>query len=551
MPKSDKKKLPQSPEIVQEFLEEEVVKTYRGEFYRFNGAFYEPVSKGAFRHSIAKFIQDRFGNSATTNRMVTECVGLVADLTHLEIKSQPTWLGDPTGEIASVLVVENGVLDLSPMYDGGEPRLIPYTPELFATAKSDLTYDPDATCPKFENFLEWFTCGDGGLVLLLLQYMAYTLLRRLNLQRFMVLTGSGSNGKSVFLKVLQKLVGAANCSALGIERLGGRFNLAALSDKSINIAADANEITKVAEGNLKMLVDGSELTFERKHQDPYNAVCYTTLIFAANVFPRIRDRTDGFWRRLLVVLCTARVAGGDVRREIEETFNMAGVLNRVLGAGTKLVSDGDFTVPQCVIDATEAERFEANPTMRFFRDNLVEDKDAFSVSTALYHQYASWCDSFGYMALAENNFGKELRLYFRSQMKTGVVRHGKSKSKPRENGYWGFAFAVHGPDDYLERLAERRAFAAEKAAERAEQEARCKNDRESRRKVIASQQAAGVLQSNDNQPDASIRDAFNNRQQAETVAIGGTTKDPADEIRDALADHSFTDGGEQKGASDV
>ncbi|MCO8121322.1 phage/plasmid primase, P4 family [Stieleria sp. TO1_6] len=472
MPKLNKKDQPKSPEIVREFLERHIVTSYRGEFHLYNGKFYELMSKGSFRSLVATFIVGRFGSDAATHRMTTECVGLLADLTHLEIKSQPTWLSDASGEIASVLVVDNGVLDASPMYDGGDPRLVPHTPDLFATSKTELTYEPKAKCSKFDEFLDWFACGDSGLVLLILQFMAYVVLRRLDLQRFVVLRGSGSNGKSVLLKTLQHLAGALNCSALSIERLGGRFNLAALTDKSVNVAADANEITKVAEGNLKMLVDGSELTFERKHQDPYNAVCFTRLIFACNVFPRFRDRSDGLWRRLLVIPCIARVTGGDVRRGIEQTFNMAGVLNRVLEAGAKLIADGDFSIPQCVIDANDRERFEANPAMTFLREHLVEEAEAFCGTDELYAVYGSWCESCGYKPLHKINFGKEVAAFSRQLVAAGLARTGKSKDRPRRNGYWGYALAPYGKDDYVDQRNLQRQQAIKDTAKSAEREAR-------------------------------------------------------------------------------
>ncbi|WP_430451930.1 DNA primase family protein [Rhodopirellula europaea] len=472
MPTKTEKNKPRSPEVVREFLGEQHIEHYRGDFYRFNGMFYEQLSKGAFRHLVGNFIVDRFGSDNATHKMITECVGLLADLTHLEIKSQPVWLSDPSRELASVLVLDNGVLDASPMYDGGEPRLIPHTPDLFATAKSGFSYDQKAKCSRFDKFMDWFACGDAGLVLLLLQFMAYAVLRRLDLQRFIVLKGGGSNGKSVLLKVFRTLVGALNCSALSIERLGGKFNLASLSDKSVNIAADANEITKVAEGNLKMLTDGSELTFERKYQEPYTAACYTRLIFACNVFPRFRDRTDGIWRRLLAIACNARVTGGDVRRGIEDTFEMAAVLNRVLEAGAKLIADGDFSVPQCVIDATARERLEANPAMSFLKEHLVEEVDAFCGNKELYALYRSWCETCGYKPLQDNNFGKELAAFVTPRVVEGLAKAGKSKERPRRNGYWGFAPAPYGKDDYLEQREQQRQRASKEAAGRAERAAR-------------------------------------------------------------------------------
>lgn len=512
MPNLKNKDQPKSPEIVRELLGENCIKHYRGDCYRYDGKIYERLSNRAFRNLVAKFIVERFGSDAATHRMVTECVGLLADLTHLEIKSQPTWLSDPSEEIASVLVLNNGVLDVSLMYDGGEPRLLPHTSDLFATTRSSFRYEPEAKCSRFDQFMDWFACGDAGLVMLLLQFMAYTILRRLDLQRCLFLTGIGSNGKTTHLNTYELLIGGEdNCSNLGIDRLGGRFNLASLTDVAVNIAGDANEVTKVAEGNLKMLVDGSKMTFERKNKDPYSAACFARLIFACNVFPRFRDRSDGIWRRLLVVPCLARVAEGDKRPGLENTFDMAGVLNRVLEAGAKLIADGDFSIPQSVIDATNRERLEANPAMTFLQEHLVEDADAFCGTDELYALYGSWCDSSGYKPLHRNNFGKEMASFSRPHMAVGLARPGKSKERPRRNGYWGFALAAYGKDDYLEQRERQQQQASKDAAEQAKRAA----------------QHAKVVES-----------------------MGNEDLDAINEIRDMVGEDSLDDDSKQKGASD-
>ena len=506
--------------------------------------------KGSFRKLVADFIVGCFGSDAATRRMISECVGLLADLTHLEIMSQPARLGDdPSEEIASVLVLNDGNLDLSLMYEGGEPQLVPHSRDLFATAKSEFTYDPEAKCSRFDDFMNWFACGDSGLVLLMLQFMAYALLRRLDLQRFVVLTGNGSNGKSVLLRVIQKLVGHANCSALSIERLGGRFNLASLSDKSVNIAADANEITKVAEGNLKMLVDGSEITYERKHQDPYSSVCYTRLIFACNVFPRFRDRSDGIWRRLLVVPCDAQVTGGDVHRCIEDTFDMSAVLNRVLEAGAKLIADGDFSVPRRVVDATNAERNDANPTVQFLNDRIVVEPDGFLAFENLYRHYSDWCENFGYKALAENNFGKEFRKYFNGKIVSGEVRHGKSKTRPRLNGYWGLSNAPNGPDEYFEAKEDRRQREIQEEHKRLEREAKREASRLAATKRIEEQQAKGILQPNKHRVNQRMIDGDDQASKERLDPPLPVDKSIMDEIADALGESESDEGTDHGEAS--
>ena len=76
-----------------------------------------------------------------------------------------------------------------------------------------VAYDPNATAPRFKQFLgEVFEgCEDTEeRSLLILEFIGYSLQTNCNLERFIILIGSGANGKSVLLSILEKLLGIAN-----------------------------------------------------------------------------------------------------------------------------------------------------------------------------------------------------------------------------------------------------------------------------------------------------------------------------------------------------
>ena len=60
-------------------------------------------------------------------------------------------------------------------------------------------------------------------------------------------TRRGSNGKSVYLHVLRHLLGVNSVSAVPLERLGARFQTAALMGRRANLAVDVHELTKLHE----------------------------------------------------------------------------------------------------------------------------------------------------------------------------------------------------------------------------------------------------------------------------------------------------------------
>ena len=67
-----------------------------------------------------------------------------------------------TGEsVGDCLPVANGVLDLQPMYPGGEPKLLPHDPALFVIGQTSYPYDPAAEAPLFSRFIDWMVAGDA------------------------------------------------------------------------------------------------------------------------------------------------------------------------------------------------------------------------------------------------------------------------------------------------------------------------------------------------------------------------------------------------------
>lgn len=401
-------------------------------FHVYTGSHFESIQRPICLRRVTEFVRQTYATDDAHSKLIEESLLSIQHRTAIGNGWQPFWRSNPD-KTASVLVVNNGIVDLTPIYDGNSVKLLPHTPHLFATTKSDFDYDPAIkTCRNFEEFLVWFTCGDSQVQKLLLQFIAYILLRDLDLQKFLILSGQGSNGKSTFLKLIQLLLGEGNYTAIPIERLGQQFALQTLFNKAANICGDMNETDKVSEGNLKMLADYSTMRMEQKYQDPFDAVAYVRLIFACNMLPRFRDRTDGLWRRIFLVLCMAVVPDDAIVRDIEKTFNLSGVLNLVIEAAKELIELGDFILPEAVVTATRKERLEMNPTRTFLIEHTTCEPNAEIPIEVFFSNYRVWMENNNYHPLAANNFGKELQALYCDEFKSGLIKKGKTKAMPRK-----------------------------------------------------------------------------------------------------------------------
>jgi len=79
-------------------------------------------------------------------------------------------------------------------------------------------YDEDAEAPLFRKFIERVQ-PDKSVRKLLFQYVGYVFLPTMKLEKILFLYGGGDNGKSVFLDVVQALIGKEQCCAYSIGGL--------------------------------------------------------------------------------------------------------------------------------------------------------------------------------------------------------------------------------------------------------------------------------------------------------------------------------------------
>ncbi|MBK7439953.1 MAG: hypothetical protein IPI65_00045 [Bacteroidetes bacterium] len=114
-------------------------------------------------------------------------------------------LSPPKNKPDAILInLTNGTFEFSPT--GGKLR--DFDPVDFITNQLPFDYNPSAKCPLFENFLNK-VLPDKSCQAVLQEYSGY-IFSDLNLEKILMLTGSGSNGKSVFFNIICALVGEEN-----------------------------------------------------------------------------------------------------------------------------------------------------------------------------------------------------------------------------------------------------------------------------------------------------------------------------------------------------
>jgi len=398
-------------------------------------------------HQLANFIPKKDDEQPPTAMKVT--TGLVANvLQALEGMSllphhvsQPAWLdGKSLKDPRDFVAMRNGILDIDAYMQRGESLMIPHTPRFFSPVCLPFPFDPMADCPKWCAFVDRNLEGDSERIDLLQEWFGYCLTPDTSFQKFLLMEGEGSNGKSVICAALTALLGDANVSGVRLEQFGERFQLISTVGKLANIAAEVGDLDKIAEGHLKSFTAGDRMMIEPKFKDAVDVVPTARLVLATNNRPRFGDRSNGIWRRMLLLPFRFECPENEKVHNMDKAFwweqsgELPGMFMWALVGLQRLRKNHKFTESAICKEALSKYRAEVNPARQFLADHYHADPDDNVVTSDVYSGYRRWCDDHGNKPLASSQFGKEVQRMFPAAT-PGKVRDFESHK--RVNGYYG------------------------------------------------------------------------------------------------------------------
>lgn len=164
----------------------------------------------------------------------------------------------------------------------------------------NFTYDPDVdTSFMWETLVNWV---DG-------EEQAHSLLHQLSVGlqphwtagKYILLIGEGANGKSTLLKMLHKIVGADNVSAITrLEMSNRKVTVAGLNGALMNIIFDGPKEFLKDSSTEKTLITGERIDLELKYKNIATTVQTTALfIEGLNQEPKTSDHSPALQRRLV------------------------------------------------------------------------------------------------------------------------------------------------------------------------------------------------------------------------------------------------------------
>jgi len=253
----------------------------------------------------------------------------------------------------------------------------PATPEYYITNPIPWRLHPEkfSETPNMDRiFAEWV--GEEW-VQTLYEIIAYCLLPDYPIQRMFCFHGGGSNGKSCYLQLLKKFVGQKNCCATELDvLLKSRFEITRLHKKLVCLMGETNfgEMNRTAV--LKRLTGNDMIGFEYKNKAHFEDRNYAKIIIATNNIPTTSDKTDGFYRRWMIIDFPNQFSEKkDILTEIPNEEYEALAL-KCVGLLKDLLSNRGFNKEGSIEDRKKRFEEKSNPISKFLADCVVEEVNA-------------------------------------------------------------------------------------------------------------------------------------------------------------------------------
>lgn len=333
-----------------------------------------------------------------------------------------------------LVCLANGVFDLK------TKELKPHDSKYKFTVQYPVKYDPEAKCPKFEEFLEWaFTPEDTDLsdedarsfarknIDSIWELFGYLLMNGQPYQKAFLFYGPGENGKDVVIDIMTALVGQENTSSVRLEEIDGdKFAIADLYGKLLNRSTEVSDRMLKGTSNFKTLTSDGLVTGQFKRQPRFTFRNKAKLVFACNQLSATPDTSRGFYRRWIIFEMLNVVSKDQKDPELARKLigsEISGILNKAIEGYDRLNAQGRFTNdcdPDIIaekydtmansIEAFVTAKCEIVPPENVVNDigTVIDENKVFELTTDIWIAYEQYCKEGRIAKVPQTKFGKKL-----------------------------------------------------------------------------------------------------------------------------------------------
>lgn len=390
--------------------------------------YYYDKHKGIYinfgEYEIQKELEKTFTHFMKTS-VCNEIINKIKRLTHRSITI--------FDQHKNLICLKNGVFNFE------TKLLLPHSPEYYFINSIPVTYNHLSECPKVNKFINDIYPQNPNL---LFEICTFLLLKHNRHEKAIILVGSGSNGKSVYLSLAKSLVGENNVSVKSLQVLSeDKFATSSLFGKMANISADIPSKRLVSSDIFKTLVSGKDLVDAQfKGENSFKFINTAKLLFSCNSLPSTNDQTDGYLRKWCILQFNQKFEGANDNKflleEITTEDEISGLFNECIKRFDKVNIKGlDFA--DTVDEIRELYNNLSDPVSTFIEENCVNNQLGQLSFSEFADRYNVWLENKGIVRQSSIMIGKTLRNKNIRCSKINIEFEGK---KTTQNVIYGFSW---------------------------------------------------------------------------------------------------------------
>lgn len=295
----------------------------------------------------------------------------------------------------NLVAVNNGIFD----YD--TKQLLPFSKDLIFIAKSKVNYNPLATNPIIHNpddntdwdIESWMNelFDDPEIIQLIWEIIGAIIRPNVPWNKSAwFYSNTGNNGKGTLCELMRQITGEGTYASIPLSDFSKDFMLEPLIRASA-IITDENDVGAFIDkaANLKAIITNDVIQLNRKFKPPIAYQFKGFMIQCLNDLPKIRDRSDSFYRRQLFIPFTKCFTGAERKYIKYDYMQRSEVLEYVL---YKVLNTNYYELSEpkvCKLALEEYKEFN-DPVRQFVDEILPECKWDFVPYMFLFDLYKAW-----------------------------------------------------------------------------------------------------------------------------------------------------------------
>lgn len=295
-----------------------------------------------------------------------------------------------------LLSCNNGIIELT------TGKLRDGKPEDSITMSTNIDYDGEAVCPKWQKFVSEIFFDDKEIVHYVQKALGYSITGMTKEQVAFFCFGSGANGKSVLFKTISGVLGDYAHDAPSSLFQRNAFNtstndVAATEFKRFLVSSETLSSTKINEQRLKKWTGGDTESARYLYGEYFTFEPTVKPWLFINHKPQVEDDSFGFWRRVRLIPFERTFAQQEQNQNLlnELKEESAGILNWLIEGCLMWQAEGLKPTPEKVNLATQAYQADNDVLADFIFTRCRTEGDCLTKARSLYNDYVAWCGEEG------------------------------------------------------------------------------------------------------------------------------------------------------------